>query len=170
MKARDGEQLLPFMISRIDSYFQLVTLKASLIFPSNLILLALIVGGVPIGTPEGPGLPTTSVLFAVISASAVLLSMVFCARAAGAFLKGTQSGDEGSLIFFGTIAEGTSAQFLKKAKGKDLGDLDEDLAGQIHLLSGCLYRKFQDVNRSIFFLLLGAFSAMAFLISKLWLP
>lgn len=157
-KSMNDEALVPFLLGRIDSYFQLVTLKASLILPADILLLAILIGGV-VGEHQGAEsspLDGAALMCVILGVLAIFFSLLFSARATSAFLKsGHEDQAAGSLLFFGSIAQMPLEVFREKTDQKCVGDLSDDLAAQIHLLSESLTRKFQDVNRSIVFLMLG---------------
>lgn len=161
---RDDEPLLSFLLARIDNHFQLVTLKASLILPADVVLLALLISSlgkeVPPGLADEKGWLSFGLgLGAVV---AIFLSLVFSAWATSAFLKSGDSAESRpSLLFFGSIAGMESDDFRRRVEGRSVSNLEVDLATQVHLLSQTLVRKFRYVNRSIFCLLLGIVLAIA---------
>lgn len=151
-------KLLQLDLQRLDTYFNLATVKASLIIPANAVLIGLTMGNQEDYSKLLAGTSwswLTNVTFIGIMLTAGI-STVLSMLVVKAFLRGGETpGGYSSLIYFGSIKKMTVEAFIEKVEAVSEKDFIEDLARQVHLLSNSLTTKFQLTNWSIYFLALA---------------
>jgi hypothetical protein len=152
MMEEKRNEILRFIISRFDHYFNLANIKASLLLTINGVLI-----GVAFSTYLNlfnkairPGLKTCVQIGFSMSVILVLISAYFALKVIFAFLKsGKRSLDYHSLVFFGSIQEIEREIFVKKFQETSLDEINKDLIEQAHVLSSGLYKKYKHLNIAV---------------------
>lgn len=151
------KQPLPFALAQLDrlmTFFPRVDAKATYLFTLNLALLGLTAVNFPYRDPASAG--------GVVGALAVMLTLISCISLYRAFiptLKGSVIRQ--SVLFFGAIADHTTADYTARLRGMTEDELLDDAACQIHRNAEILSQKFGHVQIAS---LISTFSAATFVI------
>jgi hypothetical protein len=161
--ARATEDRAWGLLTRLDSYFALASVKAALILPADAVLLAVTAAGVyqlrSSATTVALGLPVKLALVATLASA--LASVAFALLVTAAFLKsGNRTGDYASMVFFGSIKSMERHTFTRTFAESDTENFADDVLQQVHLLSAALHDKYVLLNWSAVFCVVG-YAALA---------
>ena len=141
-----------YILTRFDGYFNLANLKASLIIPSNAVLLGVALSGF-FGMTTPSGAPPHSVVVRIMVSVSIVLLLIStgCAlTVVFSFLKpGSRTLDCHSLIFFGSIRRVQRETFVEKFESASESDMSRDALEQIRLLADALHKKFVWQNAAV---------------------
>ena len=167
--SEDRKSWEQYILTRFDGYFNLANLKASLIIPSNAVLLGVALSGFSgLIANSGPQPQSITVRIMVsISIGLLLLSSGCALSVVFSFLKpGSRNLDYHSLIFFGSIRKVQRETFIERFDNASESDLSHDALEQIRLLSDALHKKFVWQNAAVVTTGLGiAFLSIAALVA-----
>lgn len=158
-------------LKRIDSYFNLANVKASLLASTNAVFLGIVLGN----QSELSTLFTNNgleVYYPYFSSGVLVftsISTIFSLSVIFAFLKsGNKESTYKSCIYFGSIKNMKLDDFRKKIKKSSEEDYLEDLTRQVHLLSKALHKKYILLNISCLFFSFSILLIIIFGCSLIW--
>ena len=143
-------------LDRLMGFFPRNDGKATFLFTLNAGLLSFVAVNFPYREPF-----SLLAAFALLVLTPASLSMAHLARVFFPHLRG---GETNSVLYFGDIARGSSANYADRLRTLTEGDLLEDIACQIHRNAQILDQKFKHVSEAFKLSALSLLPLLSFLI------
>ena len=148
------EELARFSITRMDGYFNVSNVKASLLITTNAVIMGTSVTSY-LSLIDNVSLPSVIpyIKFGLsLTVILAIISTVFSLQVIFSYLKsGSRTLKYHSLIFFGSISQLDEETYIEEfSKASDEDHLN-DILRQVYVLSRGLESKFKNVNRSVVF-------------------